>query len=386
MKKIRVLLLGPLPPPMGGPEVMTEILVRSLHKERRLDFIHMNTQVSRSLADKGYRQWTKAILGFRHAVRFFFLLIRYRPHVVYFPLTNSLSFNGFIRDALFVLIPHILNIAVAIHLRGGSCLYLRYKGWRRLLVKLVLSRVSTAMVQGISLKGVFNDVVPPERIFVVPNGISLEPFSAALRRKEGTGEPSLRPKILFVGKLCREKGIMDAVFAMPKIINAEFIVVGEWGSNSEREEITEIIKTQELENRITFCSTLSGDPKYDQFVSADVFLFPTYFPQEGLAVVCIEALAAGLPIVCTDHGALSECVHDGWNGFWVSKSNPDEIAARINEILSNDALRQNMSQRSRELYEKQFTLDKFIDAWHEAIMQCVARREGFHSSSLHREI
>ncbi len=146
---------------------MTEILIHAL-KEQNVEFLHLNTQVSRSLSDKGHRQLAKAFLGLNQAVRFMAAVIRYRPGIVYFPLTNSFSFNGFLRDALFILMPSLMGIAVAVHLRGGCCLYLRYRGAKRAAVKIVLSRVTIAIVQGRSLLGSFDGMIPPERIAVVP--------------------------------------------------------------------------------------------------------------------------------------------------------------------------------------------------------------------------
>ena len=83
----------------------------------------------------------------------------------------------------------------------------------------------------------------------------------------------------------------------------------------------------------------------------------------------MDALAAGLPIVCTDHGALNESVRDGWNGFFVPKCDPGAIAQRLNQLLNDDELRQTMGERSQQLFEERFTLPKFVENWSRAIQR-----------------
>jgi len=85
----------------------------------------------------------------------------------------------------------------------------------------------------------------------------------------------------------------------------------------------------------------------------------------------VEALAAGLPIVCTDHGALNESAIDGWNGFFVPQHDSVAIALRLQQVLSDDTLRQVMGERSRALYNARFTLEHFVSQWVELVKSCV---------------
>lgn len=158
--------------------------------------------------------------------------------------------------------------------------------------------------------------------------------------------------------------------AMRDVPHAEFVFLGEWPSADDERRAWEFLRTAGVADRATFRGVLSGRDKYEAFLSADVFVFPSYFAYEGHAVSSVEALAAGLPIVCTDHGALGESVRDGWNGFFVPPRDPGALAARLNELVQDDGLRARMGQRSRELYLERFTVDHFIEAWVRAIQQC----------------
>ena len=102
-----------------------------------------------------------------------------------------------------------------------------------------------------------------------------------------------------------------------------------------------------------------GRNKYDLLLSSDIFVF-TPVQEEGHPWVIIEAMEAGLPIIATDRGAITESVIDGKNGFIVEKENPSQIAERIQYLIDNPEQRKRMGEESRRLYLENFTEEKMI--------------------------
>lgn len=359
---------------MSGPETMVEALVNHLGRYPEIDFVHLNTQISRSLADKGKRPLVKAIKSLGHTLRYLWLLITYRPEVVHLVLTNSESFGGFLRDTLIIVPAHLVGARVVLRLNGGICRYMRYDGLRGRMARRVLGMAALVMVEGHNLTHLFDDAVPPDRVVAVPNAADGAPFAAARERARAAGSPARR-KVLFVGLLCRGKGVHDILRAAPAVRDAEFVFVGEWASPEERDEALALVRDGALEGRVSFPGVLSGQAKYDQFASADVFVFPSYYRVEGHAVVTVEALAAGLPIICTDHGALTESVRDGWNGFIVPPHDPQTLAARVNQVLGDTELRTTMRQRSQALYQERFTFVRHVETWVRELLRGVTPGE-----------
>ena len=199
---------------------------------------------------------------------------------------------------------------------------------------------------------------------MIPNGIDDRPVAAA---REAVREPPARKRVLFVGLLCDGKGVNELFQAIPQVPDAEFVFLGEWPSAEEERAAREFLATHGVADRAVFRGVLSGPAFYEVYLSADVFAFPSYFVYEGHAVSSVAALAAGLPIVCTDHGALGESVRDGWNGFFVPPRDSAALAARLNHVLQDDGLRTTMGQRSREWFLERFTVSRFVDAWVSAI-------------------
>ena len=69
---------------------------------------------------------------------------------------------------------------------------------------------------------------------------------------------------------------------------------------------------------------------------------------EGLPVVLLEAMAAGLPLVATKVGGIPDIVEDGGNGYLVNAKSPEEIAERLMILLRNDKIREEMAAKNRE--------------------------------------
>ena len=103
---------------------------------------------------------------------------------------------------------------------------------------------------------------------------------------------------------------------------------------------------------------VAGAKKTEMLLHADVFVFPPRAP-EGQPLVILEAMAANLPIVTTDRGAIKETVLDGVNCFIVSAGDVTAIANRIIELLSNDSLRQVMGTESRHRFLQNYTRDRW---------------------------
>ena len=89
------------------------------------------------------------------------------------------------------------------------------------------------------------------------------------------------------------------------------------------------------------------------FADADVFVFPSYHG-EGCPVSLLEAMAAGLPIISTDVGGISDIFINGQNGILLREVSPDELIAAIFRMLEDDELRRSAGQLNREIAWKRY--------------------------------
>lgn len=90
-----------------------------------------------------------------------------------------------------------------------------------------------------------------------------------------------------------------------------------------------------------------------------LIVLPSY--REGLPKSLIEANAIGRPIVTTDTVGCRECVDVGENGYLARLQDVDDLASKIDTILSNKELAVNMSKNARIFAERHFSIDTVVN-------------------------
>lgn len=111
----------------------------------------------------------------------------------------------------------------------------------------------------------------------------------------------------------------------------------------------------------------------DVLAAADVFVFPSLY--EGLGGAVIEAMALGLPIVCSDLPALREVVEPNGNAIVVPAGDAGALAGALATLLDDRDRAAAFGVRSRAIFEERFTLDAVVDRMVDLYRQ-VADRHG----------
>ncbi len=169
--------------------------------------------------------------------------------------------------------------------------------------------------------------VPMDRF---SRGVDTRKFSPDHRR-----EPS-RTTVLYVGRVSVEKNLPLLARIFRRRWDARLVVVGDGPFRSRME--------REAPNA-TFTGFLSGLELSRAYASADLFAFPSKTDTFGNVV--LEAMSSGLPVVVTDKMGPRELVEHGSNGFVAS--NDQEFEACLDRLIQDEALRESMGARSREL-------------------------------------
>jgi glycosyltransferase involved in cell wall biosynthesis len=110
---------------------------------------------------------------------------------------------------------------------------------------------------------------------------------------------------------------------------------------------------------IEFVGFLGRNEIAEAYRAADVFCSPAQ-NEPGVANVYIEAMASGCPVVAANTGGAPEAIMDGVNGMLVPPNNPEATAAAIDRILSNPALRRDLSLAARRRVDEYFAMDRYI--------------------------
>lgn len=354
-KKPRICLLGKLPPPYMGPAIATQVLLQSGLRER-FELLHVDTKVNEDLRNMGKWSISKLIRAFCIYLQLFRICLVKRPALVLVPISQSTT--GFSKDALQIIIARLTGRRVLLHLRGSE-----FKTWMersspitRSAVRWIFSLTRGVIVLGNNLRYLFKGYFPDEQIFVAPNGAD---YTIPVVSKEGrTGL-----HVLYLGNLQPSKGIEDLIAALPLLPAAVLKkctvdVIGGWRNEATRLQCEELIRRHDLP--VVFHPPSVSNRKLEFLAAADIFVFPPRAP-EGHPWVIVEAMAAGLPIISTDQGAIVESVQDGENGYIIPPASPALLADRLNTLLTDSVKRQRMGRLSRKKYESGFTEQAMVD-------------------------
>lgn len=345
----KILIIGPTPPPYHGVAVSTKLILQSPALQR-FHLLHLDTADRRSIENIGKFDMGNIFIGLWHALTFLGIVIRHRPNLVYLPISQGTA--GFLRDATFLLPAIWMGIATVIHLRGSEfpAFYGRSSSFIRVLIRYTLRHIQHAIVLGQNLRGIFGDLVPPERISVVPNGTN----------DFWTATPKSPDKVcgLYLSNLRVRKGFLvtleAVVTALRRFPNLEFTFAGPPESPQVQQTIEECLQDTTLADRLHFVGTISGADKHRLLLSSDFMVFPPIEP-EGHPRVILEGMTAALPIITTNQGAITESVLDGQTGFLVPPGDAAAIMNKIELLLEQPDLRQQMGQAARQHFLTHFT-------------------------------
>jgi glycosyltransferase involved in cell wall biosynthesis len=195
--------------------------------------------------------------------------------------------------------------------------------------------------------------IPRNRVHYLPNAIDMSKFKPAssverdeLRRRFDV--PADAVVCLFVGRLSREKGLMELMQAWRLVAPARavLLVVGP-DMDDHPWNVGPAARAFTADNRLTASVRFLG-PMVDvrpALGAADVFVQPSHF--EALGLSAIEALASGLPVVASAVGGLLEFVVDGQNGRLCPAEDPPALAAALGPLVSDAGLRQRLAAGAR---------------------------------------
>jgi len=130
--------------------------------------------------------------------------------------------------------------------------------------------------------------------------------------------------------------------------HVEFKVYGE---GELRGELIAKAETLGLDGGSIFAGAFTNREELTRILTqTDIFLLSSILEGQPLAIV--EAMAYGCPIVSTAVGGVPELITDGVNGLLCPPEKPQCLADKINLLLEDDTLRQQLGNASRAYYEK----------------------------------
>ncbi len=350
----RVLVVGPLPPQIGGIESFIGYLLRTqLTQNYDIQLLDISkprvkNNQARYATLSGYSLCFKRhprvlLASYAYSAKFFIRFLRLTFMRSYDVLhLHTASYTSFWEKCLYIWLAHLFKRKVILHVHGSrfSQFYTDSSPVLRRLVMRYLNKTDRVIALSQSMKAFFARLMPAERIAVIENGIDMNPFLSFRRQL------SSRPSLVFLGVVGSRKGIFDLIDVASMLrhqgLDCDYHILGPGKIDLARQQA----KQAGVPDLFHFHGPVEGETKVRLLVKSWCFVLPSY--AEGMPLAILEAFAAGLPVVSTTVGGIPEVVHSDVNGYLVDPGDKEGFARMIQKLLTQPLLLEKMSAQNRE--------------------------------------
>lgn len=195
-------------------------------------------------------------------------------------------------------------------------------------------------------------------IRVIPNGIDVDLFDAAeqLDFRREFGVPRDRPVIFFSGRMEPRKGVhllKDIAASILERHDVALVLAGQDLFNYVSATLLPYLQSKQLRGSIHYLGKLDLAQVRSGLCQSDIFLLPSVW--ENCPYSCLEAMAAGRAIVCSNQGGMPELIQDGENGLLAESGDSASYVAQLERLIEDRSLRERLGDRARKSIEHAYT-------------------------------
>jgi glycosyltransferase involved in cell wall biosynthesis len=323
---MKILLIVPLPPPVTGHSLASEVLMNGLAGVHEAAVVNLSVG---SLNDgritvRRIREIGKVLLNVWRKKR--------SADAIYFTISESRAGN--LKDLFVFLVCADRLGRLFVHLHGGTIgreLFDRHPGWRKINASFI-KRLGGVIISGPAHLDIFSGMIDRERIHIVPNSAEDELFVTEQEVLDKFSDT--RPlRVLYLSSMTVEKGCLDLADAWFRLgpdvrrqIQLDF--AGRFESDADRRSFESRIA--EVDG-IRYHGLVDPEKKRRLFKEAHVFCLPTRM-FEGQPISILEAYASGSVVLTTGQRGILDVFRDGVNGFQVVAGSAESIAAALSRL------------------------------------------------------
>lgn len=194
---------------------------------------------------------------------------------------------------------------------------------------------------------------------VLPSTIEVYKLLNAIDRKRFFSEVTHKAsnRMVIIGSLVDKKNQLLAIQVLSALIqrgiNVSLDLVGDGVNRRALEDYV-------FEHQLTESVTFHGNVDYPEKILKEASIYLHTAKIESFGLVLVEAMAAGLPIVCTNGGGNKDLIVEGKNGFLVDEFDADLLADKVELLIRNPEKRIKMAKNA-QVFSKQFDISEYSD-------------------------
>jgi glycosyltransferase involved in cell wall biosynthesis len=285
---------------------------------------------------------------------FVYSISRHRPCIVH--INGPLNTLAILRDALLLLLARLFITRTVYHVHGGAYLHARPQApLLRWVIARMLHHPAVVLVlsqrEADSLAQLYG--VEPERIRILTNAVE-PPRKVSERLRDGP------LRVLSIGRLSEEKGLATLCEAVETCTDlTEQIELRMYGAGELEGEITARLEMA-LGQRFRFGGVADADERAAAYAWADVVVMPSLWG-EGLPMVLLEAMSAGVVPIATNDGSITDALRDRDNGILIPKDAPRALAEAFSRAVSMkaDGTLTTYSAQAHNLVTRTYSMNEY---------------------------
>ena len=221
---------------------------------------------------------------------------------------------------------------------------------RRKIQRFVANRADAIIAPSVYFKKIVSKWVKnPEKIHVIYNGIELDKSGNLDINKD-------KDKIILsIGRMVPWKGFDILIELMPDLPDWQLVIIGD---GPTKDQLVKLIDKLNLKERVELKNSMLRKELLEYLNKAKVFILNTSF--ESFSFQVVEAMNAGVPVITTNIGNLSEIIDNGQEGILVEPNNKKQIIEAIRKIEKDDTFRKTIINNAQKKVQK-FSLENTID-------------------------
>lgn len=356
-----------MPPPVHGAAMVGKYIHDSKLINDKFDCHYINLTTAKNLQDigkGGIKKLWKFLKLLWHILR---SLNKVKPQLVY--VTPNACGGAFYKDFVVVQLIKLLGYKVVVHYHNKGVATRQNKWLDDKLYCLFFKGIKVILLS----EALFQDVkkyVKREDVFICPNGIPATLDDAPVAESHNAV-----PRLLFLSNLLEAKGVYVLLDALKILKESSYSFICDF-VGGETAEIDAKRFAEELEKRglnefAVYLGKKYGEEKNEEYAKSDIFVFPTFYPNECFPLVLLEAMQQGLPCISTKEGGIASIIDDGKTGFIVERQNPEQLSDKIEVLLKDKKLREDMGKGGKVKFSSEFSLSKFEERIGYIFSRCI---------------
>lgn len=335
--RLKVLMIGPDRSVHGGISgVVNNYYDAGL--DRMVDLCYIGTMIEGSKV-------TKLLQAAKAYVRFLAKLPKYDiVHV------NMASDSSYYRKSVFIRTAKRYRKKIVVHQHGGNFPEFYKKelnGRGKERATKVLSMADVLLVLGTTCREFFETIIDRDKITVLPNAI---PMPEQMTKQYGSH------KILFMGRICKAKGVTELLEAMPglrrRYPDVRLYLAGIWEDMGLKTQVSA------LGDCVEDLGWIGGADKQRYLRECDIFVLPSYF--EGQPVSVLEAMSNACGIVVSKTGDIPDMIIEGETGLLIPPQDAKALEESLISLLEQPKLCRTLGENARRKAEAEFSIDNNI--------------------------